>query len=111
MLHQNNLCTYYDLNQNPGLAQKINVRADKFEFLEEPSIAQKLIRFADGKQTHINFYLPQMHCSSCLYLLENMHMLLEQCTDTAFKDKMQKAIEAVGVKPKQQMPPGPLLDQ
>lgn len=40
-----------------------------------------------------------------LYLLENMHMLLEQCTDTAFKDKMQKAIEAVGVKPKQQMPP------
>ena len=57
MLHQSNLCTYYDLNQNPGLAQKINVRADKFEFLEEPSIAQKLIRFVDGKQTHVNFYL------------------------------------------------------
>lgn len=75
MLHQSNLCTYYDLNQNPGLAQKINVRADKFEFLEEPSIAQKLIRFADGKQTHVNFYLPQMHCSSCLYLLENIHKI------------------------------------
>ncbi|MEJ0105960.1 MAG: hypothetical protein WDO19_26915 [Bacteroidota bacterium] len=22
---------------------------------------------------HVTFYLPQMHCSSCLYLLENLH--------------------------------------
>jgi Cu+-exporting ATPase len=75
ILNQSNLCTYYDLNKNPGLAQKINVRADKFEFLEEPSIAQKLILFTDGKQTQISFYLPQMHCSSCLYLLENIHKI------------------------------------
>ena len=75
VLNQSNLCTYYDLNQNPGLAQKINVRADKFEFLEEHSIAQKLILFTDGKQTQISFYLPQMHCSSCLYLLENIHKI------------------------------------
>jgi hypothetical protein len=36
-----------------------------------------------------------------IYLLENMYMLMEQCTDTAFKDKIQKNIEAAGVKPKQ----------
>lgn len=75
ILNQSELCTYYDLNKNPGLAQKIKVRADKFEFLDDPTIAQKLISFTDGKQTQITFYLPQMHCSSCLYLLENIHKI------------------------------------
>lgn len=75
ILNQSELCTYYDLNKNPGIALKINVRADKFEFLDDASIAQKLISFTDGKQTQITFYLPQMHCSSCLYLLENIHKI------------------------------------
>ena len=72
ILNQNELCTYYDLNANPGLAQKVTIREDKFDFLDEPSIAQKLISFTDGKQTQLTFYLPQMHCSSCLWLLENV---------------------------------------
>jgi len=75
ILNQNELCTYYDLNQNPGIAQKNSVRADKFAFLDDPSIAQKLISFTDGKQTQVSFYLPQMHCSSCLWLLENVHKI------------------------------------
>ena len=75
LLQENNLCTYYDLNENPGLSQKINIRTDKFAFLEDVEIQQKLIQFTDGKQTHVSFYLPQIHCSSCLYLLENIHKI------------------------------------
>ncbi len=73
ILNENNLCTYYDLNNNPGQAQKIKVREDKFAFLDDLTIQHKLIQFSDGNQTHITFYLPQMHCSSCLWLLENIH--------------------------------------
>ncbi len=72
ILNESELCTYYDLNQNPGIAQKINIRADKFDFLDDPLMAQKIIKFTDGKQTQVSFYLPQMHCSSCLWLLENI---------------------------------------
>src|SRR5690242_12906970 len=72
LLNQNELCTYYDLNENPGVAQKTAVREDKFEFLDDAAIAQQLISFTDGKQTQVTFYLPQMHCSSCLWLLENI---------------------------------------
>lgn len=75
ILNQSELCTYYDLNQNPGIAQKIKVREDKFEFLDNTEIAQKLISFTDGKQTQVSFYLPQMHCSSCLWLLENIQKI------------------------------------
>ncbi len=75
ILNANQLCDYYNLNANPGIAQKIQVRADKFSFLDEDAIVQKLIHFTDGQQTHITLYLPQMHCSSCLWLLENIHRI------------------------------------
>ena len=75
LLNRSGLCNYYDLNDKPGINQRITVRKDKFAFLDDKSIQQKLISFTNHEQTHISFYLPQMHCSSCLYLLENLHRL------------------------------------
>ncbi len=69
------MCNYYELSQNPGISQRINVRADKFAFLDEAKIQHSLTSYKDDSQTHITFYLPQMHCSSCLWLLENLHRL------------------------------------
>jgi Cu+-exporting ATPase len=75
LLNQNGLCNYYSLNHNPGTNQRLTVRKDKFDFLGDREIQQKLISFADDKQTFVTFYLPQIHCSSCLFLLENLHRL------------------------------------
>lgn len=75
ILNQNDLCSYYDLNTHPGITQKINIREDKFSFLDDEQIARKLIQFKDDNQTHVSFYLPQMHCSSCLWLLENIRRI------------------------------------
>jgi len=75
LLNKNGLCDYYALNDKPGLNQRIPVRKDKFAFLQDKAIQQQLISFSNEQQTHITFYLPQIHCSSCLYLLENLHRL------------------------------------
>lgn len=75
ILNQNELCEYYNLNDKPGITQRVNVREDKFAFLDDPAIESKLISFKDEQYMHVCFYLPQMHCSSCLYLLENLHRL------------------------------------
>lgn len=75
LLNEHGLCDYYDLNNNPGQSQRIAVRKDKFAFLEDPGIAQQLISFRNEEQTHITFYLPHIHCSSCLYLVENLHRI------------------------------------
>lgn len=75
VLNEYDLCEYYDLNKNPGITQRVNVRKDKFAFLEDRSIQSRLISFAGENQVHVVLYLPQMHCSSCLYLLENLHKL------------------------------------
>ncbi len=75
VLSQNGLCDYYALNETPGLQQRIPVRAEKFAFLEDTTIVQQLIRFRENEQVQVVFYLPQIHCSSCLWLLENLHQL------------------------------------
>jgi len=75
LLNKNGLCDYYRLNEMPGNNQRVQVRRDKFAFLDDAGVQQKLVSFADGQQTHITLYLPQLHCSSCLYLLENLHRL------------------------------------
>ncbi|MBN8836732.1 MAG: heavy metal translocating P-type ATPase metal-binding domain-containing protein [Sphingobacteriia bacterium] len=75
ILNRNGLCNYYELAKNPGTSQKIKVRENKFSFLNDAAIANSLISFKDDEQTHIGFYLPQIHCSSCLWLLENLHKI------------------------------------
>lgn len=75
IINQNNLCNYYDLEKNPGITQKHKVREGKFAFLDDKSIQTSLIHFTQGNQSHVQFYLPQMHCSSCIWILEHLNKL------------------------------------
>ncbi len=77
ILNQNGMCDYYSISNNPGTSQKVKVREDKFSFLDDEKISRSLVHFTDETQTHVTFYLPQIHCSSCLWLLENLHKLEE----------------------------------
>ena len=75
LINQNGLCNYYQFNLQPGINRRSPVRRDKFSFLEDPAIAGQIVSFSQGSDVHVVFYLPQIHCSSCLYLLENLHRL------------------------------------
>ncbi len=75
IIHQNGLCEYYAREKAPGVSQKMPVREGKFSFLDHAGISSKLIHFSDGSQAHVTFYLPQMHCSSCIWLLEHLNTL------------------------------------
>ncbi|MET0462983.1 MAG: heavy metal translocating P-type ATPase metal-binding domain-containing protein [Chitinophagaceae bacterium] len=72
ILNEHSLCNYYSLNQHPGASQRVKVRKDKFAFLDDVAVETKLLHFKQGHQCRVRFYLPQIHCSSCLYLLENL---------------------------------------
>lgn len=74
ILEHAGMCDYYTLDEHPGNQLK-KVRTDHFAFLDDPKIQQGLIRFQDESQSHVEFYLPQIHCSSCLWLLENLNRL------------------------------------
>lgn len=77
ILNKTGMCDYYNITSNPGTNQRVKIRADKFAFLDDQKIQKALLSFTNETETHINFYLPQMHCSSCLWLLENLHRLNE----------------------------------
>ena len=36
---------------------------------------RKLIQFESSEQVNVTFAVPQIHCSSCIYLLENLHRI------------------------------------
>ena len=72
ILNENNLCNYYSLNDAPGITQKKLFHNQQFAFLDDIRVKQKLISFTNGKITSLTFYIPQMHCSSCIWLLENL---------------------------------------
>ena len=75
LLKENGLCNYYDLSSTPGIKVKGKYNSDKFAFLDTAEVQQKLITFKDDKQSQVSFYLPQMHCASCIWLLENLHAI------------------------------------
>jgi P-type Cu+ transporter len=75
LLNGHGLKDYYRYNDRPGINRRTLAREDKFAFLDEERIAERLISFQSDTETHIEFYLPQIHCSSCLYLLENLRRL------------------------------------
>ncbi|MFN5347612.1 MAG: heavy metal translocating P-type ATPase [Bacteroidota bacterium] len=71
VLNENNLCNYYAISDNPGINRKNSYLGNRFAFLEEEQIIEKLISFKSKNEVHIRFHIPNMHCSSCIWLLEN----------------------------------------
>jgi len=73
LLAENKLCSYYSYNQHPGASQ---ARADKrFDYLNDPSIISDLVDYTDQEKTIVTFYIPHIHCSSCLWLLEQLNRI------------------------------------
>lgn len=82
ILDHNGLCNYYDIQSHPGLTQIKPIRNDKYAYLDNEEIAQKLYKFTDGNNTIVTFYIPGVHCSSCMWLLEHMHKLNPAITES-----------------------------
>lgn len=75
LLNNAGLCTYYDLNPQAGINQRTTGDTRKFAFLDAPEVIEELITFRGNGQTHVTLYIPVIHCSSCIYLLENFHLI------------------------------------
>ncbi len=71
ILNQHNLCNYYSIDQNPGITKKYQVKRN-YEFLNDPDLKQKMTDFTDGQISRTTLTIPQMHCSSCIWILENL---------------------------------------
>jgi Cu+-exporting ATPase len=73
ILSDNGLEYYYDLDKAPGLSPT-NFQG-KYDFLDNSSIVEKLLEFNDGTTQIVSFLIPSIHCSSCIWVLENLTKL------------------------------------
>lgn len=70
---ENGLTSYYDFERMPGATpQEIN---GKYDFLDNDKIIAKLLDFEEDKTNIVSLYIPHIHCSSCIWILENLHKL------------------------------------
>ena len=69
----NGLDYFYELEKNPGTKPSESV--NRFDYLKLEDIVQKLLDFEDETVQVVTFYIPKIHCSSCIWILENLHRI------------------------------------
>ncbi len=69
----NNLSYYYDLEKTAG-ASPIEVQG-KYDYLTNTDITSKLVEFDEEGIQVTNLLIPHIHCSSCIWVLENLNRL------------------------------------
>ncbi len=69
----NDLSYYYDIQQNAGAIPK--EIEGTYDFLDTTEIIDKLTEFNDGDLQITNLFIPHVHCSSCIWILENLNKL------------------------------------
>jgi P-type Cu+ transporter len=70
---QNDLSCYYDFQAAPGATPQ-DIKG-KYDFLENDEIVAKLLEFQEDTTHIVSLYIPHIHCSSCIWILENLQKL------------------------------------
>ncbi|MEO0037959.1 MAG: Copper-exporting P-type ATPase [Bacteroidota bacterium] len=73
ILSVNEMSCYYDFQDSPG-ATPLDING-KYDFLEDENIVAKLLEFQENNTHIISLYIPHIHCSSCIWVLENLQKL------------------------------------
>ena len=73
ILNQNNLSKYYTIESSPGKnPEKIK---NNYSYLDNKSVIDSLLEFEDDSIQIVTLYIPHIHCSSCIWVLENLNKL------------------------------------
>src|SRR6056297_829285 len=69
----NGLSTFYEIEGKAGTTP--NEIRQKYDFLDNQEIVQKLVEFNEEGVQVVSLSIPAIHCSSCIWVLENLNKL------------------------------------
>lgn len=75
ILHNSGLDTYYALENTPGASQKTSQTSTQWTSLDLPEVQTSLVDFREGEISRVTLFLPAIHCSACIWLLERLPQL------------------------------------
>lgn len=73
MLNDKGMDEFYQ-NSPTGIKPR-EFKKNEFEFLDDPKIIDKLINYSIDGVTGVTFFVPEVYCSACLWLLENLNRI------------------------------------
>lgn len=74
LLSSHSLGGYYEQDYKAGIRPN-HVSEEVFSVLDDEELRKKYIDFQEGNIVKITLHLPQIHCASCIFLLEHLHRL------------------------------------
>lgn len=82
LLNENKLYTYYEIEDTPGIKVETEDFGNKFAYLDNEEIKTKIFEFKEGDFRKVSLHIPAIHCSSCIWLLENLNTLNKGITQS-----------------------------
>jgi len=73
IFNQHELTCYYDFQSAPGVTPQ-DIQG-KYDYLDNEEIVTKLLDFEENGTHIVSLYIPHIHCSSCIWILENLQKL------------------------------------
>lgn len=67
------LTSYYDFEKSPGATPQDT--KGKYDFLENEAILSKILEFQEAGTAIVSLNIPHIHCSSCIWILENLNRI------------------------------------
>ncbi len=75
LFSENKLTNYYKLETAPGTPPRAS--QGKYDFLAKEEFVEQLVSFDEGGIQLVELHIPHIHCSSCIWILENLNKLIE----------------------------------
>ncbi len=75
LLNENKLTQYYSFEKTPGIKPVTPQYDNKYAFLDKDEIKEQLFEFYQDNIAKVTFYIPSIHCASCIWLLEHLYKL------------------------------------
>lgn len=75
ILNENKLYKYYEIEQTPGIKIDQVDTGNQYAYLDKEEVKEKLFLFREGTTAKVRFFMPVIHCASCIWLLENLRTL------------------------------------
>lgn len=77
ILSESKLDQFYSYQSGAG-TKPVDGQEDRFKYLDIPEIRQRYITFEEADYCQTTLFLPGIHCSSCIYLLEHLNRVDER---------------------------------
>jgi len=75
ILNEKEMGEYYQIQPMSGIRVTTESSDTKFAFLDNEELKEQLLDFTDGNTSKVKFFVPSIHCASCIWLLEHLDTL------------------------------------